>query len=287
MSSLEGFGELRVHLDLTQRIHEVTTAQLQLRPAAVERLYALDGGVAIAPDRSMYSPGVGAGEPTLSCNAYLIRRHDGWTLWDTGIDDALAGRSEGKIIAHGIRGIVTRTITAQLQEIGLRAADIETVILSHAHFDHIGNCRLFQHAAWYLQGAEREAMFGPDYQRYGYLPTLYETITGARLINVSGDHDVFGDGSVRMISTPGHTPGHSCLLVRLPKTGPIVLSGDVAHFQYTFEHRCVPDMNSDARLTKESMDRVDAIVQTEGAKLWLNHDFAQSATLPHAPQWLE
>lgn len=76
----------------------MTTEQAQPRLAAVERLYALDGGVAIAPDRSMYSPGVGAGEPvTLSCNAYLIRRYDGWTLWDTGIDDALAEMLKAKL----------------------------------------------------------------------------------------------------------------------------------------------------------------------------------------------
>ena len=74
------------------------------------------------------------------------------------------------------------------------------------------------------------------------------------------------------------------LLVRLPRTGPVLLSADVAHDRYNLEHRCVPTMNSDARLTRESMDKIAAIVRAENAQLWLNHDVAQSATIPHAPR---
>ncbi len=254
----------------------------------VERLYALNGGLAIAQNRSMYSPGVGVGEQvSLSCNAYLIRREGAWILWDTGISDDIAQTPDGEIVAHGIRGIVTQTIVAQLRQIGLSTSDVGTVILSHAHFDHIGNCKLFAHATWYLQQAERDAMFGPDYQRYGYVPALYEALASLDVVTVSGDHDVYGDGSVRIISTPGHTPGHSSLLVRLPASGSILLSGDVAHFHDTFIHRYVPTMNADAQLTRDSMDKVDALVQAERAQLWLNHDIEQSATLPHAPEWIE
>ena len=256
-------------------------------PGSIERLYALDGGVAIAPDRSVYSPGIGVGEAvTLSCNAYLIRRRDAWILWDTGIDDRLAGTPGGKVIAHDIQGIVTRTVAAQLGEIGVAPADIGTVLLSHGHFDHVGNCRLFPHAVWHLQKAEWAAMSGPDYADHGYTPDLYATLREARVVTVSGDCDLFGDGSVRILSTPGHTPGHGSLLLRLEKTGPVLLSGDVAHFRSNLDHRRVPTMNSDARLTRESMDKVDAIVRAEGAGLWLNHDLAQSSTIPHAPQWV-
>ena len=70
---------------------------------------------------------------------------------------------------------------------------------------------------------------------------------------VDGDYDIFGDGSLLLLSTPGHTPGHQSLLVRLPKTGPVILSGDVAHFQTSFEHRYVPTNN----WSKEASLRVD------------------------------
>ena len=134
--------------------------------ATIERVYVLDGGDAVAPDRSEYSPGIDKGKPVaLSCNAYLIRRAGEWILWDTGLDDGLMNEPGGKVVAHNIRGIVTRPIAGQLDEIGVKPADVKTVILSHAHFDHVGNCKLFPHATWYVQKAEHEAMFSRDYKK--------------------------------------------------------------------------------------------------------------------------
>ena len=250
----------------------------------VDRLYVLNGGLAVAPDRSGYTPGQGEGDQvTLSCNAYLIHRAGEWILWDTGIEDAVADEPGGKVIAHDIRGIVARTIAEQLADIGLVPADIARVILSHAHFDHVGNAALFAHATWHMQRREYEAMFGPDYETYGYLPSLYAVLRQARVEVMDGDQDLFGDGSLSVISTPGHTPGHCSLLVRLPETGPVLLAADVAHYRYNMDHRCVPAMNSDPSQSRASMDRVDALVREEGAQLWLNHDIVQTATIPHAP----
>lgn len=251
---------------------------------AIERLYVLNGGLAIAPDRSVYSPGIGEGEPiTLSCNAYLIRRAGEWIMWDTGIEDAVAEEPGGRIIAHDIHGIVVRPISSQLMDIGITATDVGTVILSHAHFDHVGNAALLRHATWYIQRREHEAMFGPDYERYGYSPPLYESLKRAKVELMDGDLDVFGDRSIQVVSTPGHTPGHSSLLVRLARSGPILLSADVAHFRSNMEHRHVPTFNSDPEESRRSMERVDALVRDENAQLWLNHDIVQTATLPHAP----
>lgn len=256
--------------------------------ATVERIYALDGGEARVTDGSIYSPGVNVGKPlSLSCNAYLIKRGDGWMLWDTGLEDALVEAPEGRIIAHGIRGVLKRTLASQLDGIGVRPGDIGTLVLSHAHFDHVGNCRLFPRAKWIVQKAEHEAMLGPDHAEHGYVPDLYESLRTNPVEGVSGDHDVFGDGSVRLISTPGHTPGHCSLLVRLPKTGPVMLSGDVAHFADNFVHRRVPTFNFDHERTRASMDKVEAVMTAEGARMWINHDAAQSAAVPHAPAWVE
>lgn len=252
--------------------------------SAVDRLYALDGGLAVAPDRSVYSPGRWKGEQVaLSCNAYLIRRAGEWIMWDTGIADAVADEPGGKIIAHAIRGIVARTIRCQLEDVGVSPEDVSTVILSHAHFDHVGNARLFPYATWYVQRREHEAMFGPDYAQYGYSPELYDVPKHAKIELMDGDLDVFGDGSVKVISSPGHTPGHCSLLVRLKETGPVLLAADVAHYRFNLEHRCVPTINSNVEESRSSMEKIELIVRNEGAKLWLNHDIVQTATIPHAP----
>ncbi|WP_368911477.1 N-acyl homoserine lactonase family protein [Taklimakanibacter deserti] len=255
---------------------------------AVERIYDLDGGIAEVADASIYSPGIDVGKPlSLSCNAYLIRRAGQWILWDTGTGDELVTMPGGKIIAHGIRGVVTRTLMSQLAEIGVDPGDVSLLMLSHAHFDHVGNTRLFPKAKWIVQRKEYEAMFGPDFEEYGFSPELYKTLRDNPTEIVEGDHDVFGDGSIRLISTPGHTPGHSSLGVRLPKSGTIILSGDVAHFESNFVHRRVPEFNFDAGQTRASMDKIDGIIRSEGAQLWINHDTVQCATIPHAPQWVE
>ena len=116
--------------------------------------------------------------------------------------------------------------------------------ISHTHPDHIGNVELFPQVMLYVQKAEYEwpgddgaPRFKPDHP-----VTMLE-----------GDRDVFGDGSVVIISTPGHTPGHQSLLVRLPKTGPVVLSGDAVHFKANWDNRRVPAINIDKEQTLASM----------------------------------
>ena len=257
------------------------------KDATVEKIFILDAGLARVEDGSIYSPGVNVGVPmTLSCNAYLIRHPSGWLLWDTGTQDDLIEAPEGRIVAHGIRGTLRRTFASQLEEIGVAPDEIETLAISHAHFDHVGNCRLFRKARWIAQKAEHDAMFGSDPDAFGYIPALYATLRANPLELVEGDHDIFGDGSVRMIFTPGHTPGHSSLLVRLPETGPVVLSGDFAHNCENFRCRRVPAFNADPAETIASMEKVEALLRAERAIMWVNHDRVQSESLPHAPRWI-
>jgi N-acyl homoserine lactone hydrolase len=255
--------------------------------AKIERLYILDGGVAQVDDASIYSPGVDVGKPmTLSCNAYLIRHRDNWMLWDTGTQDDLIDEPEGRIIAHGIRGTVRKTIASQLEEIGVKPDEISTLAISHAHYDHVGNCRLFRNAEWIAQRSEYDAMFGTDPGEYGFQPELYNSLRGNKIKLIDGDYDVFGDGAVRIVSTPGHTPGHCSLLLNLPETGKVLLSGDVAHNRRNFQCRCVPSFNVDKLQSIASMNKVDELLESEGATLFVNHDVVQNGTLSHAPQWI-
>jgi len=256
--------------------------------ASVDRLYPLDGGLAMAPDKSEYSPGIDEGIPiALSCNAYLIRRAGEWILWDTGIEDNLFYQLGGKIVAHNIQGIVSRPVRSQLLELGLQPENINKVILSHVHFDHAGNCNMFPGATFYLQQAEHKAMFGSDYKKYGYIPELYEAVRNGKVQLLNGDTDLFDDGSMRIFSTPGHTPGHCSLLVNLSNTGMIMLSADVAHNRFNLENRLVPKLNSNFEQSIYSMDRLEKICEEYDAHLWLNHDIRQQATIPHAPVWYD
>ena len=107
------------------------------------------------------------------------------------------------------------------------------------------------------------------------------------LMKLAGDHDVFGDGSVVIFSTPGHTPGHQSLMVTLPKTGVILLTGDAVHFKDNWDNKRVPSMNTDKDKTVASMTRLEGLMAQHKAQLWINHDKPQSDGQKHAPEFYE
>jgi glyoxylase-like metal-dependent hydrolase (beta-lactamase superfamily II) len=104
---------------------------------------------------------------------------------------------------------------------------------------------------------------------------------------VDGDYDVFGDGTVTLKAAPGHTPGHQVLVVRLPKTGPVILSGDMVHLLYSWNYRIAPSFNFDVPQSMHTIDAMKDYAQKTGAQLWINHDLEQNAKLPKAPQWVQ
>jgi N-acyl homoserine lactone hydrolase len=257
------------------------TAALAGAAGGLERLYVLDCGQNTGADQSRWSPGVNEGKPIeFSDNCYLIRHAKGLLLWDTGIPDAVAAMPAGMVVANGaITFRRAKTLAAQLVEIGVKSADITYVAVSHTHGDHVGNVALFPSSTILIQGAEYDwAMTQPV--KPAFAPT--QTIE-----KVAGDRDVFGDGSVTILATPGHTPGHQSLLVLLPKSGPILLSGDAVHFRDNWENRRVPAMNVNREQTLASMQRIASVVEARKAQLWINHDKAQSAQLRYAPAYYE
>jgi N-acyl homoserine lactone hydrolase len=247
----------------------------------VERLYTLDCGQNTGTDQSRWSPGVNEGKAIeFSDNCYLIKHAKGLLLWDTGVPDAVAAMPDGTVVANGaITYRRARTLAAQLAEIGVKPVDIAYVALSHTHGDHVGNIGLFPSSSVLIQGAEYDwAMAGAA------KPAFAATQTITRL---AGDRDVFGDGSVTILSTPGHTPGHQSLLVHLPKTGFILLSGDAVHFQDNWTNKRVPSMNFNRDQSLASLERLATVLAEKKAQLWINHDKPQSATLRYAPAYYE
>jgi N-acyl homoserine lactone hydrolase len=243
----------------------------------IERLYVLDCGQNIGRDQARWSPGVNEGKPMeFSDNCYLIRHAKGLLLWDTGVPDAVAAMPDGMVVAGGaITYRRAKTLAAQLAELGVKPSDVTYVAVSHTHGDHVGNLGLFPSSTILIQGAEYDWAMG--------LPTKPGFVATQTIDKLAGDRDVFGDGSVTILSTPGHTPGHQSLLVVLPKTGALVLSGDAVHFRDNWEQRRVPSMNVNREQTLASLDRIAGVLAERKATLWINHDRAQSATLRYAP----
>jgi glyoxylase-like metal-dependent hydrolase (beta-lactamase superfamily II) len=249
--------------------------------SGVERLYILNCGEGTAGDISRWSPGVNEGQsmPFVD-NCYLIKHAQGWFLWDTGIPDAVAGMPNGLVPADpkAITWHRPKTLAAQLDQIGVKPADIKAMAVSHTHPDHIGNVEMFPTAMLYVQKAEYDWP-GPNGQPR-FKPEHPVTL-------LQGDRDVFGDGSLVILSTPGHTPGHQSLLVKLPKTGEVLLSGDAVHFKSNWDNRRVPSLNFSKEATVFSMEKIDGILQRDHAQLWINHDKAQRDTLKLAPEFYD
>ena len=249
--------------------------------AGVERLYVLDCGQNIGKDQSRWSPGVNQGKAIeFSDNCYLIRHDRGLLLWDTGIPDSVAAMPDGMVVANGaITYRRAKTLAAQLEQVGIKPADVTYVAVSHTHGDHVGNIALFPTSTVLIQGAEYDwAMAGPAKPAF---------VATQKIEKLAGDRDVFGDGTAKLIATPGHTPGHQSLLVLLPKTGWLLLSGDAVHFQDNWTHKRVPSMNFSREQTLASLKRIESLLEERKAQLWINHDTLQSATLRYAPAFYE
>jgi N-acyl homoserine lactone hydrolase len=246
----------------------------------IDKLYVIDCGWAHAPDQSRWSPGVNVGVPIdVSGNCYLVHHtQGGYLLWDTGITDAIAGQAPPAAAANALAWHRSKTLIASLAELNLKPADIRYVAVSHSHPDHVGNVDEFPTSMLLIQKAEFEFVQKQEKRPFN----IDRPVT-----QIEGDKDVFGDGSVTIISTPGHTPGHESLLLHLPKTGWLILSGDAAHFKSNWDNRIVPGFNFDQAASKTSMQRIADLMAEHKAQLWINHDKPQTDAQKHSPDYYE
>ncbi len=243
------------------------------------RLHVLDGGFIHGYDATdLADDGAYDGRLIdLPAPCFLIRHPDGDLMWESGISRT---RTDLEIeVEFGL------TLEAQLAELGTTPAQIRFVALSHGHWDHSGNAGLFARSTWIVNPAERAAMFD-DEMRATQAMDDYGALEEAETLLITEDHDLFGDGSVRIIQSPGHTPGHTVLLLRLADAGPVLLSGDLWHLTESRTHRRVPPFNIDRAQTLDSMDKVEEIVSATGARVVIQHEAADIAGLPRFPDYL-
>ena len=238
------------------------------------KLYVFDCGEILAREKSMFNPVLPEGQQiTLANTCYLIKHPKGTLMWDTGLSDSLISFPDGVDAGGGAFHLtVKKTLRSQFEEINIDPLSVDYIAFSHLHFDHSGNASYFQNATWLIQKPEFDVAFSPEAVNFFFNPDDYASLRDNQIIKLDGHFDVFGDGSVVVLSTPGHTPGHQNLYLNLPETGPVILSGDLYHFEENRIEYAVPVFNSSKRETIHSFVLIDNAIDEVAAKLWIQHD---------------
>jgi glyoxylase-like metal-dependent hydrolase (beta-lactamase superfamily II) len=154
------------------------------------------------------------------------------------------------------------------------------------HFDHTGAANYFPEARLLIQEEEYKAAFLDEDINPVFDFELYKELADNPVTILNGDHDVFGDGLVKILAAPGHTPGHQVLFINLAQRGPIVLSGDLYHFQISREQKKVPLFNTDPDETLRSMKKIERFIEKNSASLWIEHDLSLANSLPRSPNYI-
>jgi N-acyl homoserine lactone hydrolase len=205
-------------------------------------------------------------------SCYLIKHGDDYMLWDTG-HSTTAPNVAPKI-----------SVVDQLAQVGVKPDQIKFVGISHYHADHTGQIDSFPKTTLLIGAKEWEAISSPKPAQGVNSKPFDAWIKGENKVEPQQiDKDVFGDGSVIMLRTPGHTPGHSSLLVKLAQMGPVIITGDAVHFRENYDSDGVPSFNFDRAQSAASIQRLKKIAANLKATVIIQHDARDVEKLPPFP----
>jgi N-acyl homoserine lactone hydrolase len=266
-------------------------AQQKPQPPQSLRLYVLDCGIITPPNVDNYGlkPNEVA-DTRMVTPCFLIAHPRGTLMWDTGeIPDSAFkdGVSPQKLNNF----TVDRPLLPQLAAIGHTPADITYLALSHYHGDHVANANLFARSTWIVQKGDRDPILAPRPTGQPSRvpdPKFFAGLADSKTVLLNGeDHDVFGDGTVVIKSTPGHTPGHQSLFLKLANTGNVLLSGDLYHYPEEITYKKVPNFDTDKGQTAKSRETIEEFVKQNHAQLWIQHDYTSGIKRKIAPAFYD
>jgi N-acyl homoserine lactone hydrolase len=233
---------------------------------------------------------------------FVIKHPKGNVLFDTGNNDKLITDSTywGKLAAvFEAKMTPEDAIDVQLAKIGLKPDDIKYVVVSHMHLDHGGNVAKFPNSTLIIQDDELSfAMFPDEPFAGGYIPGDAQVLRAPvgsskpslmNMIRLEGDHDIFGDGSIVVHRSRGHTKGSQMLLVRLPQTGATILTADAVYFRENIEKNLMPNLvlAYDPAGIAKGYDWVRRMMATENANFFTAHDPDAYKAMKKAPAFYE
>ncbi len=216
-------------------------------------------------------------------NMWVLDHPKGLVVFDTGNNVAI---SDGQCESHWAKGLCdflkpnqTRAdvIDKQLESLGYKTDDVKIVITSHSHLDHIGNIEMFPNAIHAIQKKELYQAWWPEkFQRASGAHILadYDDARDFTYLEITGDYDLFGDGTVLILSTPGHTLGHQSVKVKLENTGTVILSQDAIWMEENLEGYPA-GLNYSVLDYTNSVNRLKMMRDIEGAQLWFGHSINQ------------
>ena len=250
----------------------VAAAQAPAAPPQAIRLWQLDCG---AIDENQKKPWAWQQVATPT-PCFLVGHGNRYLLWDAGTSARAIGAN------HPVYKL-KRTISDQLKEIGVSPDQVEFVGISHYHGDHTGQATQFPNATLLIGAADFEAFKRTPLPGGVAPPHIQPWLDGtAKAEPLAEDYDVFGDGTVKILMTPGHTPGHSALLVKL-KTGPVILAGDLWFAHADAVRGSMPDFNTSRAETAASRERIARMAEALDAVVIIQHEPADLAKLPAFP----
>jgi N-acyl homoserine lactone hydrolase len=217
---------------------------------------------------------------------YLVAHPKGTLMWDVGVIPDSAFKSDGAAVTQGA-STVSRPLLPQLAAVGYTPADITYLGLSHYHSDHTANANAFAGSTWLVRQNERDAMFSEKpagiIQQAGFSALK----TSKTIVLDKDEYDVFGDGTVVIKSAPGHTPGHQVLFLKLKKTGPVLVAGDLYHYPEEQTMNRFPSFEFNKEQSAASRAAIGAFLKKTKAQMWIEHDAATNAKLRKAPEFYE
>ncbi|MBB4158225.1 N-acyl homoserine lactonase family protein [Streptomyces cinereoruber] len=255
------------------------------RSRSVRRMWALDAPT-ITVDKSILLLGGGGETVTLPAPCFLVEHDEGLVLFDTGLASEAAGDPAA---AYGpLAAMFEMTfpeecrLDRQIEALGFRTTDVKRVVLSHAHFDHTGGLHHFTHAEGFVGSGELRYAHNADPHTAGFFRSKDLEAAGRIKWNelpAGYDHDMFGDGSVTLLSLPGHTPGALGLQLRFEDGHTLILTGDAAHLRENIGHTVGMPFDADVVRKLDSLRKLKLLGTRPDVTVWVNHDPQDWATL--------
>lgn len=278
----------RTHLLALVALAVPLFAQTHHAPKAPQslRLYIFDCGVLKPMDAKAFGFDH-VSELNMSVPCFLVAHPKGTMMWDVGVVPDSDFKGDGSPVKQGFIE-VSRPLKPQLEAIGYEPGDIEYLSFSHYHIDHTANANMFAGSTWLVEQPERDIMFSDKpaaVRNEKYFNLLKDSKT--KIIPADADYDVFGDGSVIIKPAQGHTPGHQVLYLKLKKTGPVLVAGDLYHYNEERNTDHVPNFEYNKEQSLASRAKIEAFLKQSHAQLWIEHDYTANAKLKKSPAYYE